>query len=57
MSYLIVRTCPVLTKIGQQALDCDLAIVHDDDLTQIDGICDGTVSGHFIIQNYAIFAY
>jgi hypothetical protein len=40
----------------QQALDCDLAIVHDDDLTQIDGIRDGTVNGHFI-QNYAIFAY
>lgn len=34
----------------QQADDCDLVLVHDDDLKIIDGISEGTVCGHFIHQ-------
>jgi hypothetical protein len=39
-SYLI------LTWAAQQAPDCDMVLIHDDDLAQVDGICepDGVVS-------------
>jgi hypothetical protein len=32
----------------QRALDCDMVLVHDDDLRRIDGIGEGTVSGNSI---------
>ena len=38
----------------QQAHDCDMIIVHDDDLERIDGIGEGTVSGYSIVS-YIIF--
>jgi hypothetical protein len=34
----------------QRAYDCDLVLVHDDDLERINGISEGSVSGHLIIK-------
>jgi hypothetical protein len=36
----------------QQAPDCDMALVHDDDLERIEGIGEGTVGGHSIFLLY-----
>jgi hypothetical protein len=44
---VIVRVSyQILTWAAQQAPDCDMVLIHDDDLAQIDGICepDCTVS-------------
>ncbi|KAI0248894.1 hypothetical protein BJV78DRAFT_1232297 [Lactifluus subvellereus] len=37
-----------------RAPDCDMVLVHDDDLERIEGIGDGTVSRHLIV-NYIVF--
>ena len=34
--------------IIQRAHECDMILVHDDDLERIHGISEGTVSGYFI---------
>jgi hypothetical protein len=34
----------------QRAYDCDLVLVHDDDLQRIDEIGEGSVSGHLFIN-------
>ena len=34
----------------QRAYDCDMVLVHDDDLKRIEGIGKGTVSGYLIIS-------
>jgi hypothetical protein len=34
-----------LNVATQRAPDCDMFLIHDDDLKSIDGIGDGTVSG------------
>ena len=36
----------VLTWTTQRAPDCDMALVHDDDLARIDGIRDNDVCRH-----------
>jgi hypothetical protein len=33
----------------QRAYDCDMVLVHDDDLEWVNGIGSGTVSGHSVI--------
>jgi hypothetical protein len=33
----------------QRAYDCDMVLVHDDDLERVNGIGSNTVSGHFVI--------
>jgi len=38
----------ILSEVIQQANDCNMILVHDDDLERIDGIGDGTVSGDSI---------
>jgi hypothetical protein len=37
----------------QRAYGCDMVLVHDDDLGTIDGIGEGSVGGHLII-NYIV---
>jgi hypothetical protein len=39
----------------QRAYGCDMVLVHDNDLGRIDGIGEGSVSGH-IITNYIVHA-
>jgi len=43
----------LIIGLTQRACDCDLVLVHDDDLERIDGISEGSVSGHLII-NYIV---
>jgi hypothetical protein len=38
----------------QRAYDCDLVLVHDDDLKRIDGIGEGSVRGYFIINYHLV---
>lgn len=37
----------------QQTSDCDMVLVHDDDLMTINGVGDGTVS-ELLNRNYAV---
>ena len=41
---LLPTTRPILTWTLQQATDCDMVVVHDDDLVTIDGLGHGAVS-------------
>ena len=37
----------------QRAPDCDMFLIHDDDLKSIDGLGDGTVS-QYLISSYSV---
>ena len=45
VSSLLPTIHPILTWTLQQATDCDMVIVHDDDLATIDGLGHDAVSG------------
>jgi hypothetical protein len=38
----------------QRAYDCDMILVHDDDLEKVDGIGEGAVSEHSIISHVVL---
>ena len=38
----------------QRAPDCGMVLVHDDDLERVNGIGEGTVSGH-VVSDYLAF--
>lgn len=42
-----MHMCSGLTLADQRALDCDMVLVHDDDLAKIIEICDDSVGEHF----------
>jgi hypothetical protein len=41
----------------QRAYGCDRILVHDEDLEGIDGIGEGTVSGHSIISSIVLYVF
>ena len=41
----------------QRAHDCDMVIIHDNDLERIDGIGKGTVSGYLISSSLFLSCY
>ena len=47
-SYLRCVCTSIITWTTQRAPDCDMFLIHDDDLKSIDGIGDGAVSGYLI---------
>jgi len=44
---LPLHMCSSLTKTDQQAFDCDMVLVHDDDLEMLIEPCNTTVGKHF----------
>jgi hypothetical protein len=41
----------LLTWAAQRAPDCDMVLVHDDDLARVDGICDTNVCRHWYLSS------
>jgi hypothetical protein len=43
----------VVTWSSQRAPECDMILVHDDDLARISGICDGDLVGDYLQRSNA----
>lgn len=46
--YALISTAFFLIWTAQRVPDCDMVLVHDDDLARIHEVCDSNVSRRFI---------
>ena len=48
MNTLAVILYSMVTWSSQRAPECDMILVHDDDLARISGICEGDLAGDYL---------